>query len=262
MDEMKLHSITFHEDSLDVVTVDKEGQRDIYISPRKVCENIGLAWSSQRRKINEHHRFSQGTLIIETTSNGGSQKTLCLQKRKFLMWLYSINPEKASGKFRPKLEKYQDDVERVIDQCFGSNMPNLASSRVKSEEGDVLAMISSQARLIAALADEMYGNRKRIEKLENEFQEIRGNLLETTVAEKSLPYEVEFETNEILSVSTESHISSGQAQILRTLAKEKTKNGGSVMKLWAKFKVQFDIERYVHLPKNRFDEAVKWIENL
>ena len=181
-------------------------------------------------------------------TSGGEQDTLFLHKPKFFMWLYSINPDKVADNIRPRLVKYQDEVEVAIDRYFtqGVAIHSEQPHKYDREPDDVFSMISSQARMIAAPADEMYRNRKRIENLENDV----GHMKDKLYLEYPGP------------TSTKNHISSQQAQKLKDLAKNKGKTREGMMKLWSKSKKHFALDRYIHLPEERFVEAVIWLENL
>ena len=245
------HAIDFYDDRLEVlVSHQEEGRFELYVAMRPVCEGIGLAWSPQCKKLKEHHRFSQGIISFGAATMGGEQDALFLHKPKFFLWLYSINPDKVAKEIRPKLIKYQDEVEVAIDRYFTQGMAVRPDSQRGTE--DILQMISSQAKMISTLAEEMYSNRRRIERLEGDVGKMKTQLSTTpepSPAEPVIP-------------AAEPVISARQAQILRDLAKAKGKTKTGIMKLWRKFKDHFEVERYVHLPASRFHEARQWFEHI
>lgn len=57
----------------------------------------------------------------------------------------------------------------------------------------------------------------------------------------------------------ENTISKKEALELKTLANGRCTNRKQIMKLWAEFKRNFEVTRYVHLPKEKFDDALLWI---
>ena len=56
-------------------------------------------------------------------------------------------------------------------------------------------------------------------------------------------------------------ISVNQAKILQQTAKEQAGSKTKIMQLWADFKREFAVNRYIHLPGNRFTEALAWIQS-
>lgn len=235
-----LYTLDFYGDKINVVL--KKENNEIYIVMRKVCENIGLSWATQRRKIQKHHRFQQGIIMAPITSSEGERTALFLHKPKFFLWLYSINPDKVAKNIRPKLIRYQDEVELTIEHYFSNAIIPKTS---KQESTDVLTMISSQARMIAVLADEMHKNVKRIDVLENDMYQMKKTVYLNPPAR-----------------TTKSYISVGQAQKLKEIAKRKGKTRQGIMKIWAKFKQHFNISKYTLLPEDLFSNAVEWIGKL
>lgn len=206
----KLQSLSFYNDKVDIIVISKQEQKEVYIAIKKVCENIGLSWATQYKKIKEHHRFSKGIIISPIVTAGGKQDTLFLHKPKFFMWLYAIKPEKVAQSIRSHLIKYQDEVELAIDHYFTqeTTIPSEPLRQYDKEIDEIFPMISSQARMLAVLADEMYTNRKRIKNLENDVGRIKNKLY----LENSSP-------------STKNYISHQQARQLRNLVKSKGKIG-------------------------------------
>ncbi len=70
----------------------------VYTAIKPICENIGLDWKSQYRKlINQKDKFGCGHMTIPT--KGGLQEMLCMPIKKLNGWLFSI--------------KYLDKIKRL-----------------------------------------------------------------------------------------------------------------------------------------------------
>jgi hypothetical protein len=63
-------------------------------------------------------------------------------------------------------------------------------------------------------------------------------------------------------VERESSIQKKQGEMLRQLVNEKAKTVKERNRIWFEFKKHFDVTRYIHLPKARFEEALKWLRTL
>lgn len=67
--------------------------------------------------------------------------------------------------------------------------------------------------------------------------------------------------NSVLEIEEKpSTISPSQILFLKNLAKERASN--RVRKLWSEFRKEFNVTRYIHLPSEKFGEAIVWIIGL
>ncbi len=118
---------------------------------------------------------------------------------------------------------------------------------------DPLELISLQARMISTLAEEMYKSRKQIE---NHDQKIH------TLEHKTHSLDLRVSHLETMPIALPGQrISSSQCSILQSLVKEKARSKKQMIQLWFAFKKHFDLTRYVHLQKDKFEEACSWIKN-
>ena len=150
MENTLQHSINFYEDQVDFVSILDNGYYQTYIVIRRICENLGLAWQPQQRKLQEHHRFQKGIVMISIRSSDGSRReALCLHRPKFFLWLYSINPDKVSPEVRSKLVKYQDEVEEAIDRYFtkGGNLPYVTEERKERQDSYLIPELVRQVTI-------------------------------------------------------------------------------------------------------------------
>ncbi|NUM33953.1 MAG: ORF6N domain-containing protein [Candidatus Brocadiae bacterium] len=126
---------------------------------------------------------------------------------------------------------------------------------VPSSLDDPLQMIEAQSKMICALAQEMYKNKKQIEShikaCDQEIHSIHKQLTCMDIRVSGL---------ENGNVPKGKAISSLQCGTLRGLVKQKCSNKKQMGQVWLDFKRHFDLTRYVHLPKEKFDEACKWLK--
>ena len=123
-----------------------------------------------------------------------------------------------------------------------------ASIAFASPPEDVLQMVAAQSRMITVLAEEMYSNRRKIEAYSRQI-----NTLDARV--------YHLENRELTIPDNNNTISSVQAGILREIVKRKGQNRQQISKIWFAFKAHFDLTRYSHLPKAKFEEACQWLKN-
>lgn len=65
--------------------------------------------------------------------------------------------------------------------------------------------------------------------------------------------------SKIEELETDSFIDKKQGERLQQIVHKKAKTQKERNQIWAEFKKQFEVSRYLHLPKARFKEALKWL---
>ena len=114
-------TVTFYDDELIAVRAD-DGQ--IYVSVRHLCEAIGVARQPQVRKIREHHvlakGYSGGTIMIPPgpRGGGGRQRAGLLRVDLVPLWLSGLDTRRVKEGVRAKLERYQEEVAKVLWDAF------------------------------------------------------------------------------------------------------------------------------------------------
>lgn len=109
MNAAQLMPVPFYEDTVVLVGQDNEP----YVAMKPIVTNMGLAWESQRPKINE--KFGSVAMIIMSTGGDGKQyDMLCLPLKKLPAWLYSINPSKVKPELRDKIIRYQEECDDAL----------------------------------------------------------------------------------------------------------------------------------------------------
>jgi len=115
------HSVNFHNDT--VFALEHEGVA--YVAMRPICENIGIDWDTQSRKLNRNKDKFSCCHMTATGADGKQYQMLCLPLKKLNGWLFSINPEKVRPDIKDKIVMYQEECFEVLYNYF--NQP--ASSK-------------------------------------------------------------------------------------------------------------------------------------
>lgn len=98
-----------------------------YTSLKRACENIGVDFDSQRKKLNGYKWAT--TLIIKAVAEDGKQRQVTMiDVRSLPMWLVTIHPSKVAFDVRDKLERYQMEAAEVLANFYlgqkrGDNLP-------------------------------------------------------------------------------------------------------------------------------------------
>lgn len=106
-----MQQLNFHEDAIFIIDHDGEP----FVPVRPICENIGLDWKTQHRKLmSGTRRFS---VVMVTTQLPGDQQrreVVCIHLKKVAAWLNSIEPNRVAPHLKDKIERYQDECDEVL----------------------------------------------------------------------------------------------------------------------------------------------------
>lgn len=119
MNNTKLETIQFHNQSLIVLNHENKP----YIAMKPVCENIGLDWAAQLKRIKRHQVLSSGMVMMTTPSKQGLQEYVCLPISMINGWLFGIETSRVKPEIRQKLERYQLEC---FDVLYNHFMPKVA----------------------------------------------------------------------------------------------------------------------------------------
>lgn len=106
--------VPFHGDTIDATRA-PDGR--VWVSVSRVCEALGLGYSSQLQKLKEKP-WATVTLIVMVAADGKSRETACLDLDALPMWLATIDTRRVKGAAREKLVVYQREAARVLRDYF------------------------------------------------------------------------------------------------------------------------------------------------
>lgn len=89
-----------------------------YVAMKPICENIGLDWRAQRKRIIRHDVMAEGVVMMTTPSSGGEQQTLCLPLDYLNGWLFGVEASRVKPEIRESLLRYQRECFRVLNEYF------------------------------------------------------------------------------------------------------------------------------------------------
>ena len=162
---MNLQSINFNNDKLDIIKINS----NIYISIRKVCNNLGIDFKFQHQKLKNDPTFE--SKLIEVQTNGGVQKVFCIPLEKLNGWLFTINPNRVKPEVKQKLITYKKECFDVLFNHFikkaQPTQPQLIEDNCQIEElikrSDIVRGYQGQ---IAKLENELAKKQSEIKNLE------------------------------------------------------------------------------------------------
>lgn len=108
--------VDFYDDELVAIRAN-DGQ--IYVSIRHMCNSLGLDNRSQRRRIQDHKVLAKGYASGVIMTPEGVRRTSSLLRVDLVpLWLSGVDTGRVKDEVRPKLEKYQEEVAKVLWEAF------------------------------------------------------------------------------------------------------------------------------------------------
>lgn len=102
-----------------LVAVTADGE---FVSPRHMCEAVGLAWPRQYQKIKDDEVLgSVVTQMGTTAADGKTYKNVMLPLSMISGWLFKINPNRVAPEVKQELIKYQTEAYAVLDAWLCKN---------------------------------------------------------------------------------------------------------------------------------------------
>lgn len=167
----ELTAVEFAGSTLDCI----QDGKDVWVSLRRACENIGIDYASQFTKLREK---SWATIVLFPTVglDGKNRDMTMIHLDSLPMWLATIEASRVAPEVRPRLEKYQLECAKVLrDHFFGQVQPK--------EEDDLLSSLSVMRSLIDAqiqsrqqmlvLERKSLEHEKSLDDIKNQIEEVK-----------------------------------------------------------------------------------------
>lgn len=101
-----------------LIGIINEDTGKIYTGFRKICENLGIDWSRQLKKIKSHEVLKEGVGIMSMTYNNRITDIVSYDIDYLPSWLLGIKPSKVKEEVKPMLIKYQLEAVKVLRDAF------------------------------------------------------------------------------------------------------------------------------------------------
>src|SRR5689334_15985330 len=114
-----IHEVTFYDDTLLAALVG-----DVpFVAIRPIVESLGLAWGSQRLRIQRDEVLTEEARLVVMTGADGRQREMLSLPLEFLPgFLFGITPSKARTEYALKLKQYRRECFRVLWRAFQTDL--------------------------------------------------------------------------------------------------------------------------------------------
>ncbi len=256
--------VIFYDDEITAVLVQGNGDEEVYVSIRQMCELLGVSYQGQMRRITDDpvmRKQVKGVNITFTPSGGrggGSQVTNCLPIDYLNGWLFSINTNRVKPEVRERLIIYQEKCYRVLAEAFregrlttDQELEDLLQSS-RSEAAQAYRMLQALVRL---------ARQQVFMEVQLDEQSRRLDVHDWQLTS----YAERLEEVEAILGDSGRHVTPDQAmqisQAVKAIAMQlsnktgRNEYGGVYGELYRRF----EITSYKLLPASRFDEAMAFL---
>lgn len=155
---MEIKAIDFYGDKINGIR--KDGV--IYTVAKQLCENLGVDWKSQRRKIRQDEVLNEGTVIM-TPHQISTQETLLIRADLVPLWLTSISANKVKPELKSKIVTYRKEAAKVLAKAFLGTEQTFTPTQVLLQT--VTLMAEHEKRQLAL--------ENKVTKIETQIHEIK-----------------------------------------------------------------------------------------
>lgn len=127
-------TVNFHNQTL--TTLEKDGKQ--YVAMKPICENIGLDWVSQHKRIQRKEALNSVMVIMTTTGNDGKKyEMLCLPIEVLNGWLMGVDENRVKPEIKDTLVMYQKECYKALHDYWhkGEAINPRRLSTVKDRNG-------------------------------------------------------------------------------------------------------------------------------
>lgn len=111
----QVQNISFHGQTVPVFTQNNQH----YVAMKPICENIGLDWASQYKKIQRSEILKSGMVMMTIPApDGKTYETACLPLDYLNGWLFGVEANRVKPQIRESLLQYQRECFRVLNEYF------------------------------------------------------------------------------------------------------------------------------------------------
>lgn len=270
-------TIIFYDDELTAVKLEDDS---IYVPVRRLAENLGLTWPSQRNRITRDEVLAEAVRSVfimntdpESQFTPEKSEMLCLPLDLIPGWLFGIQPSRVKETIRPKLRRYRRECFRVLWDAFKPEIlpavdPALAPpSREMSPAEQALALaeaVAAMARQQVTLERWLSAHDTRLEATEDQMDIIEGRL-DTAAqvvgdhARRLKRIELTLAGGSTVTDAQAAAISEAVKALAYQLGKKEPDRGNPYQRVYSELYRKFRVPSYRALPLESFSAVMGWL---
>lgn len=245
--------VAFYDDVLTAVLVEINGEEQIYVPLRPICDYLGLSYTGQRDRIRRDPVLSENVHQIRLSRSveaGSDQEMVCLALKFLPGWLFGISVNRIKEGLQEKIIRYQREGYDVLWEAFQEGRLTadpgfedlLSNDTPAAQAYKIAAAIMKMARQQLMLEAQLDSHSAQLTQHEQRLEEI-----ESTLGDPGR------------FVAPDQAMQISQAiKVIATEIQKRTKQN-EYGKIYGQLYRQFGITSYKLLPANKFDQAMAWL---
>ena len=157
--------LTINFNNQQLLTVEKDGVK--YVAVKPICENLGIDWSSQKKRIERDDVLNSVMVVMTTTgSDNKNYEMVCLPIDYINGFLFGIDTSRVSEEIRPVVLYYKRECYKALFEFWNKskefalpqNYLEALKALVESEENRQQLMLENkqQAEYIEEVKPKVY----------------------------------------------------------------------------------------------------------
>lgn len=157
-----------------VQIVHHEGE--VYVPIKPICEILGVNYTTQMEKIQNHPIFGSSTIPLRgTVAADNKEREMIVMNLRFVFgWLFSINANNVKEEIRENLIKYQLECNRILFNAF-FNTPKKMNA-ILSKKASYVKQICELDKMEKELKHKKGEFKKKLEELDKALTNSNGML--------------------------------------------------------------------------------------
>lgn len=245
--------VAFYDDVLTAVLVEVNGEEQIYVPLRPICDYLGLSYTGQRDRVRRDPVLSENVhqiRISRSVESGSDQEMVCLALKFLPGWLFGISVSRIKEGLQEKIIRYQREGYDVLWEAFQEGRLTadpgfedlLSNDTPAAQAYKIAAAIMKMARQQLMLEAQLDSHSAQLTQHEQRLEEI-----ESTLGDPGR------------FVAPDQAMQISQAiKVIATEIQKRTKQN-EYGKIYGQLYRQFGITSYKLLPANKFDQAMTWL---
>lgn len=136
----------------EILAIIKDNKPFVAIKP--ICENLGIDWEAQRKRINRDSVLSEGASMMEAPSNGGSQEMVCLPLEYLNGWLFGIDDSRVKSEIQEQLISYKKECYKTLHEYFFKGYS--INKNAIDQNPEILTSLSDEIRKLRIENKDLY----------------------------------------------------------------------------------------------------------
>ncbi len=141
---MNIQTVQFHNQEIQVLNY--EGKP--YVAMKPICENIGLDWDSQKKRISRNEILNSTKVIMTSVAKDGKiRDVIALPLGMLNGWLFGIDTKRVKPEIRETLKLYQMECFDVLYKHFLPAVANEHPNTINVEQQqEIKALVNEVSR--------------------------------------------------------------------------------------------------------------------